>query len=359
MKMTSSVVATIDVAACKYLLTLRPAIDLGVNGRSDIVECLEGIDNIVTYVCSKEKDEIKVGVKSEITYHYHCAVEFASKVKFSEINSCLREWFEGWGIDIQRVKKWSDCLTYISKEDTELYYNCKVSCLHISFRMHHWAMTTDTFKYSDPFVKQHWNRYVYLQKLHSEYRQIKSKKWVPVDFERPCWMGWAMEVYRWLRTFYGSKERYKKKQMYLWGDSNGGKTTFVEWLLNSEINNARIFKPGEGKFGWGSLDVNFHEVIVIDECDMSWWRRSTMLELLEQRDVVIEVKGEQCRTICWNKPIIMISNNNIDLDAAYKNRIQTVMAEAPYWTEEKGYLEKVEQQEEVEWIEISSDEGAD
>ena len=60
------------------------------------------------------------------------------------------------------------CLKYISKEDEEVFFNCREAELSFAYRAKAWSRRTYAFKLGDPFVLEHRNHWRFLQELHRE-----------------------------------------------------------------------------------------------------------------------------------------------------------------------------------------------
>ena len=113
--------------------------------RSDFLQYFEGVE---TYCVSVEYYHIN---KSQC--HIHAYLKFYDLIDFDYVRECL-SWFEGV-VNIQRARSRRNVLKYVSKEDREVYFNCRVSELSFSYRAYVWSRNTPTFRFSDSFVLEH------------------------------------------------------------------------------------------------------------------------------------------------------------------------------------------------------------
>jgi hypothetical protein len=108
------------------------------------------------------------------------------------IRECA-EWHDSV-INIQSVKSKINVLLYISKDDPELIFNCRLGELSIYYRTLEWARRTPSFRFSDSFAVEHGQYYKLLQVIHFEiWSRQRSKPIVPRVI-REWWPGWPVQV---------------------------------------------------------------------------------------------------------------------------------------------------------------------
>lgn len=337
-----------------FFITISLDVELYKSIREDIIE---SFSHVVSYLCAIESSSTSISVSN----HAHVFLEFSVGVYLSELVEYCQCVFNGMKLDVQSVRRRADVLKYISKEDKFLYTNIKSSSLHFNYRAYQWAKGAPKFHFSDPFVMEHRFCYHFLQNLHREVRNSLIAPFYGFDKVNVGHLGWHLRVCEWWNGIIGSKGK-KRKQLYLWGDSNVGKSTVVENLVGNR-NASRIFYPGVGKFGFQDFDSSVHEVIVFEEYESQYYCNSMLKRLLEGRVFSAPVKCGSDKLIEFNGPVIFVSNFGPPADdQAFCNRVLEIVGDAPYYLSQTAPVPKTEGVEEEETnfsketIEISSDE---
>ena len=104
--------------------------------------------------------------------------------------------------------------------------------------------------------------------------------------------------------------RLKFPALYLWGESNTGKTTIVfDWLLENQVKETQIYRPTRNcQFAWADFNPRHHLVVVMDEFEFAQFNLEEWKNIVEGRYTAVRVKGRSSKTIALKCPIIMISN---------------------------------------------------
>lgn len=318
-----------------YFLTLDL---LEINGevRSRVVGVF---DSLVSYCVGLESSR----VSSRVSYHLHCYFEFKEPMLFENVRSLIVARYPGVRFDLQACKSVKNVLKYITKEDRNPYFNVKLSSLHFNYRSYVWAKSTDVFRFDDPFVMEHRFCYRFLQKLYEDV------KYPIVDIELPrcvkAYQNWTLDVCVWWNKMIKNK-KLKQKQLYLYGPSNVGKSSYVEMMIGR--NNLKyVFYPGVGKFFMQGFKKGFHRVILFEEFSYKFAIPSMLKRLLEGRKYAYSVKCEADLFIEFNGPIIFVSNELDDsMDEALRNRLLFISATHEFWTDMEALLPKEEESEE-------------
>lgn len=178
-------------------------------------------------------------------------------------------------VDCQPCRSKRNALRYCSKEDLKLYTNCKASDLHINYRLHKWASSVSSFKFTDPFVVEHRHQYNFLKKYFEDHKKMNV-----TDFDGYrlfCgrqYNGWHEDVCNWwnewMRILMDGKKVIKRKQLFLFGPTNIGKTSVWENLVGKK-NMKFVFYPGVGNFFMQGFDLSYHKFIVFEEFDVDFY----------------------------------------------------------------------------------------
>lgn len=234
-------------------------------------------DDVVFYVISLEKSS--KGAK--VDYHLHAYLCMQSKWQCDVIAPFVREMPVCRSCDVQFARSPKAAKKYCSKEDVFLLSNVKVSDLHIHYRIYLWAKSTPYFKPNDPFVVQHRFCYRYLSQCHALWRRDIRARFERFEPVGTSFRNWSLVVAEWWNQRIKAVN-LKFRQLYLWGPSNTGKSTYVEILIG--VNRDYVYYPGIGKFFMQDFDPSFHKLIVFEEFDIKFHVPSMLKRLLEGRN---------------------------------------------------------------------------
>lgn len=285
----------------------------------------------------------------KVDHHIHAYLEFSEKYSWEVICDYLRDVFVDSHIDVQQCRSRRNTLKYITKEDKEPLFNCKVSELHFNYRCYRWAVDNKYFSLSHYFVVEHKHVYRFLERYHAEVRSqlisgcLRRRVLCPL-------VDWCIKAQQWLNVFQLTSG-FKRKQLFLFGPSNVGKSTFVMRMF--DMCTDAIYYPDVGKFAFQDLRLSVHKVILFEEFNVQYHCLSMLKRLLEGRPFRASVKGGVGNVVKWDGPVVFVSNYPPPDEEAFKNRLLVVEAtgETPYWEAALGPLPKIEE-------ETISEEGA-
>lgn len=322
--------------------------------RVEFVKNIKYIFPLLTYCVAVEKSN----VSKLVSYHLHAFLEFDCKLFIENLKDVILSLYFDCRLNIQACRSRKSCLKYISKEDKNLIFNCKLSELHFAYRAYHWALNTNYFLFSDPFVLEHRFCYNFLKKLHGEVQQNKVLPFVLFKKVEFCYKNWTMEVALWWNSNYNSS-KVKRKQLYLYGPTNFGKSSYVENLIGKS-NLPYVFYPGVGHFFMQGFKADFHKIILFEEFEISHYYSSYLKRLLEGRSFAYPVKCDADKIIKFNGMIIFVSNFLNINDAALLSRLCIVYADEAYWSSEETLLPKEEilSEDEAAVISLSSSQSS-
>lgn len=305
--------------------------------RQNLLYNLENFDcdnEIVSYCISQETNS-----KSEVyKNHIHCFVEYTDCILLSELGEYLRNLYAYQHLDIQPCRSKKSCLRYVSKEDVNLVTNVKTSSLHFNYRVYKWAGRVNKFDCTDPFVVEHRFNYRFLERYYNDF--VKRSAGSFIGLRKYCggvYDNWMKEVIEWWNKCVcyvdSGCKGYKRKQLYIYGGTNMGKSSLVERVIGR--NNMKfVFYPGIGKFFMQGFDPVFHKVIVFEEFNINFYKSSFLKRLLEGRNYAYPVKCGLDLVCSFKGPIIFVSNTDmrdIFFDYALIGRLQFVYANCKYW----------------------------
>lgn len=288
--------------------------------------------NFISYLVALEKSDRS----SIVDYHIHSVLEFQKPVYVTDIGDYLRM-FYSMKVDCQPCRSKRSALKYCSKEDRDLLTNVKTSELHMNYRLHVWASNANSFKFTDPFVVEHRHQFNFLKKYFEDHKKLNAKSFGGYrQFVGPQYNGWHEAVCswwnEWMTILDEGKKVVKRRQLYLSGPTNVGKTTVWESLVG-KANMKFVFYPGVGNFFMQGFDPTYHKYIVFEEFDISFYPVSMLKRLLEGKTFAYPVKCQPDLVMKFYGPIIFVSNYMCDTtDNALKQRFFDIHAGHGYWS---------------------------
>lgn len=232
-------------------------------------------------------------------------------------------------LHIESCRSEKTWLKYITKQDADpLVKGIEFDKLSFYCKAIQWARNTRTFDVKDPFVMGYPQFYKLLELVHKSVRsQIHIDQ---ITALRPFFYtfnqgenNWHRLVIEWWNDWVVNGWTHKKKQLYLYGASNTGKTTLIHRILSSCLNPLKqgeeeeefLYErmiycpmPNEPKYAMQNYDQRMHKLIVIDEFDISQYQVNDLKKLLAGESLMINSKNESGRVITHRNPIILISN---------------------------------------------------
>ena len=134
--------------------------------------------------------------------------------------------------------------------------------------------------------------------------------------------------------------------IFIYGEPNCGKSTVAKSIVNVVHHKDKVFScrlRQNNKFMLSGLNPEEHELIIIDEFTPAKYREhaETYNMLLSGESLSIDEKcmGKVNR-VCWNKPIIIISNYEPENDNRFTTRIHVIHADTNVPNLIKRYCEE-------------------
>lgn len=270
---------------------------------------------------------------SDGSYHHHIFMKGNHKFQVQEIEDMIRNIYD---IDVGHrtsdlfqvatVRNQKNALKYISKEDTApLFKGVLASELTFAYRATTWARNTPNFAYSDPFVLQHPQYYRLLKEVHTsvhgrDMRQEKRPLRKYEIAENEDLSDWERQVVAFWNDWVEHGHSPKKPQLYLWGPSNTGKTTFITKLLTRCINlpgdddfyyEGQVLTPtpNEKRFAYEAYEPYQHNVVVVDEFDIEEYNLNDFKRFVAGEPFVVNRKNQPSVRMKARMPMIFISNH--------------------------------------------------
>ena len=275
------------------------------------------------------------------------------------------------GLHVTKVRSERNYLKYITKEDhNPLLKNINHKMLSFYFRAIEWASNTLEYKEADPFILAHPQFYNLLKHVHAcvhaskkqqanrqlmryqepprqpivtdqiiaatstasvvaaaETTAIATAAATETATNGSTYLPWNQQVIEWWNDWIDNGFRPKKKQLYLWGPSNTGKSYLVKNLLRHSIPVNRqdtnviqptdddayeehVFRPTphDERFAYEAFDELKHSVMAIDEFDWKEYKISDLKKAAEGSPLIAGQKGGASKRIRLRMPMILISN---------------------------------------------------
>lgn len=192
----------------------------------------------------------------------------------------------------------------------------------------------------------HKNYYKFLERYLAAYQLSQLKHFTGfckyVGIVKSCWL---CAVVFWWNDWVDILDRgvviKKRKQLYLYGDTNVGKSTVIEKCIGQNYMKF-CFYPGVGKFCMQGFNQYVHKAIIFEEFNVEYYPLNMLKRLLEGRDYAYPVKCYPDQVFKFVGPVIFVSNNGIEgcKDNAFLSRLQIVYTDCFV---EGGSLEEIVQ----------------
>jgi len=275
-------------------------------------------------------------VKHIICLAYKIDKKSHQQKKFKFSKDCV--YVEGY-VHVSTVRNEKQYLSYITKEDINpIYKGVTEKSFSFAYRSTEWANNSKTFSI-DSYVLSNANNHRLLRELHDQQEKKKREylRVIPTVYNRntsldsPCLpnndnVGWVLQVINWWNDWIINGPSRKKKQLYLFGGSNMGKSNLIHHLLYSCIKypdnipgtenfdqylyERQIFQPipCEPKYAWQGFNPDHYNVVLIDEFDIERFDPSDFKKAIAGESLVSNVKGKNQVILRIEMPTIIISN---------------------------------------------------
>lgn len=291
--------------------------------------------DVIEYVIARERND---SVKQKGIHHLQIYFKTVHKYLLPELSKIIRDVFPFCNIDLQGAKSVKNICVYLSKEDVNLLTNISHSRLSFYFQLYWWCKRNQTFNVLDPFIVKHYNKCKFMERFYNELKlSVKPSFCGFSQFIDGFDVNWVREVCDWWNDWVVNGWTFKKKQLYLYGDPDNGKTSFVKRLF-SDINSKYIFTPSFGPFGWEGLQP-FHRLIFVDDYKPLELDQRIFRLVLQGSDVMVNCKGIPSKRITFRGPIIVTSNYSCD-DPPLLARFRIINSEKRFYDCEECLFRK-------------------
>lgn len=212
-----------------FFVTIQLAFKPDLTERSRLIANVEIAGyKLITYCVAAEVSE----VSSAYSYHLHAFFEFEELIFVEELCKYLQSVYDGVNVDVRPCRSKKACLKYISQEDIWLYTNVKVSSLHFNYRCYNWAKNIRKFDHTHPFVTEHRFCYKFLKNYYEDFVKNSVGKFGGLrEFNGTVYKNWMLDVVSWwnecVRAIQYDMWGTKRKQLYIFGNTNVGKSTLI------------------------------------------------------------------------------------------------------------------------------------
>jgi hypothetical protein len=216
---------------------------------------------------------------------------------------------------------------YVSKKDVDLlYYKVDTRSFHLNWifineycrrvgKRSPIFNTSDLCYINDSFIrnKQHWK---------NEFRQFKIDTTELVAHrlaDARLLFGWHREVVCWYNNFLKlshNRQFTKRLQLYLWGETNTGKTQFIEWFFRQHVESNQVFIPAENTSNhttYEQWNPQIHSIVIEELLKINQKSASLLKEAIEQEELKKTVRFKDKVEIRLSVPYVIISNTDPDI----------------------------------------------
>lgn len=261
-------------------------------------------------------------------FHLHIFMKTIEKYVFEEIQDIILAGVgELIGYHLEACRSPRNSIKYCTKEDENaLLHGIELSHCHLYYQACKWVDRTARYRYDDPFVVARPQYYRFLEELFNQRKgRMVSTSLDPTTGLINHKADWANIVCSWYTDWMVNGWVHKKRQMYLWGPSNTGKSQLIFNLIGDGMH---VFQPEKrSNFAWADFDEDVHKVVLINEFEQGDFNIAEWKLIVEGSSTRINVKGKKGRLIKCCIPFIIISNSAPLEVAGFKERLQIVYAD--------------------------------
>lgn len=259
-------------------------------------------------------------------FHLHCLFEFENDYTYIEIIDYYSKLFIDYPeitFHCEGVKNFKNYLVYISKEDTDIFIDgYSISDFSFRFQSYYYLKDMPFFDIGHHFVAKHRQYYKYLERLYKvlHFKWVSSYSYIGpwVDFD----LDWCNKVLDWYINYVSTSYYFKKKHLYLYGDTNMGKSTLINHLIKYLGN--RVYYVKE-KHLFGDL-CSEHKLIFWDEVPMRLDNVEMLKKAFGGQNFSINQKYCVERDFIITIPCILVSNYPLN-DVALCSRFIQIEAD--------------------------------
>lgn len=149
----------------------------------------------------------------------------------------LKSEFNEDRLRIENVKYAKREITSITSDPDAVYFNLDTDSFNLIFLAADWARRTPIWSDYASFVLENYRQKNQIKAVHTATRKMLMKK---PDYKRfptsPAFDDWRDSVIVWWNEFVDNGYTTKMPQLFLYGPSNVGKTSFIKRLLGELLN---------------------------------------------------------------------------------------------------------------------------
>lgn len=268
-------------------------------------------------------------LRDKCEFHLHAYFKFVGKFSYEDLirlysRKLIKFGYNDITVHVEKVKKLRTYLSYITKEDL-FPFHCGVNENYFSFRYRAYYALRELKEWdcSHPFVVEH--RFCY-KFLHQFWIEITNSYSPFTIYIWPCILydvKWFLDLYDWYVNFVSTVHYRKKKHCYLFGPSNVGKTTAVEYILRDLGN--RVYRAAD-QHPFGGYNSNVHRCIIFEEFRCSKFDFTILNKCLEGSEFYCNQKYMPERVDRCIFPVIFISNFPPPNSDHFRNRVIIIEA---------------------------------
>jgi hypothetical protein len=135
-------------------------------------------------------------------------------------------------LSIDSVKNSDRDITAITTDPEAVHFNMDSSKFHLIFRAANWARKTPVWSDIDFFVIVNNQQKAIIRAIHAAVRKAMQIKPEFKRFPTDIYNDWRQKVVVWWNDIVENGHSTKMPQLYLYGASNVGKTSFIRELLS-------------------------------------------------------------------------------------------------------------------------------
>ncbi|CAF1036290.1 unnamed protein product [Brachionus calyciflorus] len=275
-------------------------IENGKCDRSSVFSMLESLS--VKLLVAQEKHCI------ENSIHFHIYSRTENQLSVEDIISMVeRELNLNCQIYFSECRSTRNCIRYATKEDFDcMFKNIDSKDFHLNYHIYYWALENEKFSILDGFVQKNFFFADYIESKHAEFRStLRSVPFYKINVKKQ-FGNWRDLVIRWYNSFIS---KGIIKPLYLYGDSNVGKTQFIFSIFGCIAQNWFIPAKCNRDYAFSEWDSSKYNIVYIDHVNFDDFRQEDFKQIISGKMFSIKRKFMSSKFCVISSPIILVGND--------------------------------------------------
>ncbi|CAF0969246.1 unnamed protein product [Brachionus calyciflorus] len=244
--------------------------------------------------------------------HFHIFLETKTEITKEILESLLlQKNLRDINIYLENCLKEESYIKYCTKEDFQvLFKHLDEDRFNFNYIIGKWAANTPVFNENDKFALQYKSQLNLIKFRHTEIRKCFDLVYPLYRFQILKKFGnWRDSVLDWYNRQIISENNGLRKALYLYGESDTGKTFLIKALFGHLASQTFVPLLYQKNNAWQDWNPNFYNIVIVDQADLLNVNKKELIQIFEQKTLVFQRKySKKIKHIIVKCPIIFISN---------------------------------------------------